>query len=534
MKTLKFLLYSCFLAVLCACSEDAFVSQPEEAIGSGSVDFISMVVPDIEMGDATTRTSLYEEGDELKFKWQENDAIGVVPLTGRPLSFPINAENAGKNTAVFDGGGWALRTDMQYAAFFPINAKNQETEINSIWIDYTGQTQANYMDYDFLASELVQPANGKVEFTMKRFSSILKITIHMPSISYGRYGSLIAPEAAFRARGYLVLGNGTSHYNSIETTNFINTDVCREIFSSTPWDYTVYMMIPPADLSGKQLTFRITSDEGYAYEATLTGKNFEAGKAYQLTGTATDAFITNENLIAAAEQNTDVSFIKEGNTVKVNDNLEMIAKVSTIYVSWLDDETVCEEIGYFTNLKELHCSGNYFTSLDVSKLKSLTFLECSYNELYYLDVSQNTNLSTLYIAGNGISSLDVSKNTSLRLLDCRENLFRSIDVSKNLALLRLYCSSNYLTSLDVSKNKKIDVLWCYGNGLTTLDVSMLSKLQGERFYCGGQKENPGATPPRYQPIQVKVSESLMEYYTENGIPQSSNEDDFNYLVNVVQ
>ena len=164
MKTLKNLLFFCSLAVLTACSDDALVPQSEvvPTAEGGSVDYISMTVPDIEIDDAATRSKLIDDGTELKFVWQENDAIGVVPMNGRPLSFPIHAENAQKNTAVFDGGDWALKTDTKYAAFFPIGAKNQDTDIRHIAIDYTGQTQANWMKYDFLATGAVQPKDGAV------------------------------------------------------------------------------------------------------------------------------------------------------------------------------------------------------------------------------------------------------------------------------------------------------------------------------------------------------------------------------------
>ena len=47
-----------------------------------------MVVPDIEMDDATTRSKLFDDGTGLKFAWQENDAIGIVPMSGNPLRFP--------------------------------------------------------------------------------------------------------------------------------------------------------------------------------------------------------------------------------------------------------------------------------------------------------------------------------------------------------------------------------------------------------------------------------------------------------------
>ena len=143
MKTFKHLLLLCTLVALAACSEDALVPQNKEipATGSGSVDLISMVVPDIEVDDATTRSKLIDDGSELKFIWQENDAIGVVPMTGTPLYFPIQSENIQNNTALFDGGQWALRTNAKYAAFYPFKEKDYKTDIKHITIDYTGQTQ---------------------------------------------------------------------------------------------------------------------------------------------------------------------------------------------------------------------------------------------------------------------------------------------------------------------------------------------------------------------------------------------------------
>ena len=185
MKSLKHALFLFLLAVLAACSEDSIAPQAEiiPSTGEESVDLISMVVPDIEIDDAKTRSKLIDDGTELKFVWQENDAIGVVPMSGNPLRFPIHAENAQKNTALFDGGQWALRTDAKYAAFFPYMKTNYEKDAKSIIIDYTGQTQGNWMKYDFLATGAVQPKDGAVKFTMKRLSAILKIQVKILSSS---------------------------------------------------------------------------------------------------------------------------------------------------------------------------------------------------------------------------------------------------------------------------------------------------------------------------------------------------------------
>ena len=140
MKNLKHILFLCLLVVLAACTDDALVPQSEviTSVEGDYIDMISMVVPDIEIDDATTRSKLIDDGSEIKFEWLENDAIGVIPMSGSPLHFPIHAENAGKNTALFDGGDWALKTSTKYAAFFPYNKEIADKDIKSIPIDYTG------------------------------------------------------------------------------------------------------------------------------------------------------------------------------------------------------------------------------------------------------------------------------------------------------------------------------------------------------------------------------------------------------------
>ena len=489
MKTFKHFPFLCFLSVLVACTEDTFMPQSEiSPIADGnSVAMISMVVPDIEM-DATTRSKLIDDGSQLKFEWKENDAIGVVPLSGHPLLFPINAENAGKNTALFDGGGWALRTDMKYAAFFPINEKNQGTDIKHIVIDYAGQTQGNYMNYDFLATGAVKPSDGQVTFNMKRISAILKISISMPAGSTAHYGTLIAPEEAFGVKGVLDLSGNEPVYTPEGRTKFINTDLGIEKTSTSAWTYEVYMMVPPTDLSGKTLTFRLTSDAGYAYEATLQGKKFEAGKAYKLSGSARGATIKNLRLISAAQdvgQNPEVGTFSTNTdgTVNVNDNLDKIAKVISIQVAYAEDPTICDEIGYFRNLEKLTCN-NYvntsenqmINSLDVSNNTKLTFLAFGCNKLTTIDLSKNTLLETLYCFTNSLASLDLSNNPELRALRCFSNQLTSLDVSNLTNLEDLHCFSNQLTSLDVSGCMVLTDLRCANNQLTLLDLSNCTSL----------------------------------------------------------
>ena len=130
-----------------------------------------------------------------------------------------------------------------------------------------------------------------------------------------------------------------------------------------------------------------------------------------------------------------------------------------------------------TALKELHCSGNQLTTLDLSKNTALEYLSCDGNKLTTLDISKNTALTNLFCNNNQLITIDVSKNTALEYLDCTRNQLTTLDISKNTLLKKLYCSGNKLTTLDMSNNTALEYLNCDDNQLTTLDVSKNTTLK---------------------------------------------------------
>jgi hypothetical protein len=147
-------------------------------------------------------------------------------------------------------------------------------------------------------------------------------------------------------------------------------------------------------------------------------------------------------------------------------------------------------IEYFTGLRQLNCSSNMLSSLDVSKNKALITLTCSNNILTSLDVSKNTSLGLLACSGNQLTTLDVSKNTALNYLGCDGNKLTTLDLSKNTGLTSLFCYGNLLTSLDISTLTTIpDNLYLItdyvslannGNtGLVTLKVNTALQQQAE-------------------------------------------------------
>ena len=142
-------------------------------------------------------------------------------------------------------------------------------------------------------------------------------------------------------------------------------------------------------------------------------------------------------------------------------------------------------IEYFTALKELNCSNNKLTTLNLSKNTALTDLVCMNNNLTNLYVSNNTALRELFCTGNSLATLNVSKNTALQLLYCSGNNLTTLNVSNNTALTKLDCGINKLTTLDLSNNKALTELNCSDNKLTTLKLN--SGMTINEVYCDGNK-----------------------------------------------
>ena len=95
-----------------------------------------------------------------------------------------------------------------------------------------------------------------------------------------------------------------------------------------------------------------------------------------------------------------------------------------------------EGIEFFPNLKELDCSINQLSRLDVSQNTALEKLDCSTNQLASLNLSKNAKLKYLYCNQNELTSLDVSQTavTELRASNNRitikvEETSRTFDLS---------------------------------------------------------------------------------------------------------
>ena len=112
----------------------------------------------------------------------------------------------------------------------------------------------------------------------------------------------------------------------------------------------------------------------------------------------------------------------------------------------------------FDNLTELNFSGNYVTSVDLSKNTLLRSVICSMNPLLTsIDISNNPDIAYLYCSATPIAQLDLSKNTKLKYMDCSYTELTALDLSDNPLIKGLTATNCKLASLDFRNHAAANV-----------------------------------------------------------------------------
>ena len=116
-------------------------------------------------------------------------------------------------------------------------------------------------------------------------------------------------------------------------------------------------------------------------------------------------------------------------------------------------------------------SGSLNDSVPITSIKYVENLNLSYRNISNsTGIEHFTSLKNLYCSSNKISSLNLSNNTNLIYLDCSNNLLTQLDLHNNTILQNLYCGYNKLIDLDLSSNPNLTKINCYYNELTGLNV----------------------------------------------------------------
>lgn len=248
---------------------------------------VSATLNGFKPGESMTRTA-YNISEETGFQtvWAEGDVLGIYPIGGDQVSFPIS-NGVGSTTAKFDGGSWALRGTYKYAAYYPFSTDCYTIDQTAIPVSFLGQVQtgnnttAHLAAYDFMAAAGTQPsANGSVNLQFNHVGCFLRMQLTMPKAGTYTSVSIQTDGGSFTTEGTVNLAATTPVLSATGTSEKLTLGLNNITTTAANQTIVLYMMIAPGNLSTHTLTFTVEDDAENTYTKTAAGKNMIATYAY--------------------------------------------------------------------------------------------------------------------------------------------------------------------------------------------------------------------------------------------------------------
>ena len=239
----------------------------------------------------STRTNFTISGDGASFKWAANDTVGIFPTSGMQTFFSMESGSS-TNSASFSGGGWALKSDSSYYAYYPFSTNNSIVTsgiLNKIPVSFTGQKQVgnnntdNVGICDFMYAQKATPTEGNVTFNFNHMVALLQLTLTAPQADTFTKLILSSDSDDFIESGTYDLTASNPTITAKTKTSSISMNLSNITTTIANQVVVLYIMVPPCDFSTKNLKATLIGSNG-AYCDTITGgKNFKAGYFYTLT-----------------------------------------------------------------------------------------------------------------------------------------------------------------------------------------------------------------------------------------------------------
>jgi len=276
--------------MLCACTNEA----EDSSVDNEYVNSVRVTVESFKDDLPTTRTNHILTSTGLDVQWAEGDALGIYPIGGDQVKFPLSSGSASAS-ASFDGGAWKLRSGVQYAAYYPFSTDNYTISQTAIPVDYTGQTQngnnttSHLGAYDFLACAASIPnADGDIDLQMKHLGAILRLQLTMPNADSYKKVVLESNGAnyCFVEKGRFDLTSATPAVHSTVISDSYTINLTNVSTTRNNETITIYAMAAPAKTGN--MTVTVYSTDGWSrYSANVDSKEFKAGGACTITANLT-------------------------------------------------------------------------------------------------------------------------------------------------------------------------------------------------------------------------------------------------------
>ena len=178
---------SAILCISCTHELREVNSAYDKNIIGGDIKSVEFIIPSFvdEGQDIQTKTVLTSQG----FVWAEKDTVGIFPSKGNQIYYEMSS-GAGSSSAVFDGGGWALKDEYIYSSYYPLKG-DFYLDRKSIPVTYStevsqcGNNNSEHLGANaFMFAPETTVSNGKVTFKYWQLGSVLKPRVTLPAGTY--------------------------------------------------------------------------------------------------------------------------------------------------------------------------------------------------------------------------------------------------------------------------------------------------------------------------------------------------------------
>lgn len=274
----KWILITAFLgyiSTICSCDSQEHIDGMED----DSIKTVNVLIDPMENEDVLSRVNIDEKAAAT---WAEKDTIGIFPTVGGQVEFPI-INGFGSSDASFTGGGWALKPNYLYHAYYPFNHSNRNVEC--IPVSYLGQEQdglaaspREHLSRKFLmAAPPSQAANGYVNFSLRHTAALLNISLTLPEATTYSSMAIYADAEIFPVRKTFNLKTISDAFDIEEEVLEWSDHVTLKLknFSTETLDQTVNlsMIIPSVSAGTHALNVVVYDINGNVYTGKLLRKD---------------------------------------------------------------------------------------------------------------------------------------------------------------------------------------------------------------------------------------------------------------------
>ncbi len=292
-KRLDIITFFIFSLLSISCND-----KTDESFGwdTGSTTSVTMIAPDFPISPSA-RTILTPDNNGTSFSWKKGDIVAVYSDSKGMTNFYIDDESISNDgtSADFNGSGFKLLEKKPYYAFYPYNLSQEYLDKTKIPVTYSNQYVKSNGDcsslgeFDYMYAKGVTDNNAMVAFTFQHLGCVVEFKLTVPKTA--NYTSLrleqVGNNKALYTTGNVNLSDQNPHITineSAPSDSIINVTLNETgggIKVSKDSLLSVYMMMPPCNLSESTLKIRLVDDNQNWYAATVDGKNMHAGYTYR-------------------------------------------------------------------------------------------------------------------------------------------------------------------------------------------------------------------------------------------------------------